>query len=349
MKKITIIFLVLSFNVLSFAQTTNIPDPNFEQALIDLGIDTNGLNGNILNSDAAGVTYVNVDSKSIGDLTGIEAFTSLLSLYCSSNNLTSFDASVVPTLTNLVVWNNNLVSLNVNSNLDLYTLSCDENNLTSLDVSNLTGLYRLYCGSNSISTLDLSGNPDLLTLDCYGMNNLTTLDFTNNPNLYELYASNNQLTALDLSNMSDFRRLSCGNNNLSSLNVKNGNNTNVTYFNIQNNPNLTCVEVDDVAYSDTNWGIDSQAVFSTNCTASLQNFNLLDVSIYPNPTSGHISITSSDNIIIDSIVIYNIFGKKVMHSNVKNNAIDVSLLNSGVYYVNIYADNSKTVKKLIIE
>ena len=326
MKKITTVLLVLTFNVLSFAQTTNIPDPNFEQALIDLGIDTNGLNGNILNSDAASVTSIYVVSKSINDLAGIEAFTSLQALYCGQNNLTNLD---------------------VNSNLDLIVLSCAQNNISALDISNLN-LYRLSCGLNNINSIDVSNSSNLFKLDCYALN-LTTLDLTNNPNLKELYIEGNQLVSLDLSNMNNFERLNCRSNNLSSLNVKNGNNTNITYFNIINNPNLTCVEVDDVAYSDTNWGIDSQAVFSINCTASLQNFNLLDVSIYPNPTSGHISITSSDNIIIDSIAIYNIFGKKVMHSNVKNNAIDVSLLNSGVYYVNIYANNSKTVKKLIIE
>ena len=38
----------------------------------------------------------------------------------------------------------------------------------------------------------------------------------------------------------------------------------------EDNPNLTCVNVDNVAYSNTNWtgfaGFDSQVFFSTTCT-----------------------------------------------------------------------------------
>jgi hypothetical protein len=41
--------------------------------------------------------------------------------------------------------------------------------------------------------------------------------------------------------------------NLSSLNIQNGNNTNITSFNCTQNLNLSCIQVDDVAYSTTNW------------------------------------------------------------------------------------------------
>jgi len=63
--------------------------------------------------------------------------------------------------------------------------------------------------------------------------------------------------------MLDF--LFCNDNSLISLNVKNGNNTAITgnRFNAINNPDLTCIEVDNVAYSITNWaGIDAASSFS---------------------------------------------------------------------------------------
>ena len=60
--------------------------------------------------------------------------------------------------------------------------------------------------------------------------------------------------------------LQCYDNQLECLNVKNGNNTAFTYFNAGNNLNLTCIEVDDVNYSTTNWTfIDLQVSFSTDC------------------------------------------------------------------------------------
>ena len=64
----------------TIAQTIAIPDPNFEQALIDLGIDTNGLNGNILQSQAVAVNGLNVNGKNISSLQGIEGFVNITSL-----------------------------------------------------------------------------------------------------------------------------------------------------------------------------------------------------------------------------------------------------------------------------
>ena len=77
-----------------FSQTVEIPDKNFEQALIDLHIDSDGIvNGLILKSDAQLVTSLDVSSKKIKDLTGIEAFTSLMYLNCRNNKLSNLDVS----------------------------------------------------------------------------------------------------------------------------------------------------------------------------------------------------------------------------------------------------------------
>ena len=55
---------ILCLNLLQ-AQTTNIPDANFEQALIDLGIDTDGLNGQVLTSDINTLTDLYIIDKNI--------------------------------------------------------------------------------------------------------------------------------------------------------------------------------------------------------------------------------------------------------------------------------------------
>ena len=72
--------------------------------------------------------------------------------------------------------------------------------------------------------------------------------------------------------------MNCYNNQLTSLDVRNGNNTNYTVFYVRINPNLYCIDVDDVAWADTNWttvngNIDSTMSFSTNCTTA---FGCLD-------------------------------------------------------------------------
>ena len=55
-----------------------------------LGHDTNGINGNILKTDAEALTTLDISNKDISSLQGIEAFINLTTLYCSGNNLKSY-------------------------------------------------------------------------------------------------------------------------------------------------------------------------------------------------------------------------------------------------------------------
>jgi Leucine-rich repeat (LRR) protein len=311
-----------------------IPDSNFEQALIDLGIDSNPvIDGKVLISDVEGVTYLDVGLKNIADLRGIEAFTALEIFYCYENQLTSLDVSnnsalteldcYFSQLTNLDVSNNTslryldcgenqLTSLNLSGNTALSTLFCDGNQLTNLDVSNNTSLTQLGCSSNQLSSLDLSANTlldglyctanqltsldvsantALLLLNCH-FNQLTSLDVSNNTALTELYCYVNQLTNLDVSGNTLLERLFCYENQLNSLNVANGNNTNFTTLRATSNPNLTCIQVDDVAYSEANWTggsfqFDPQTSFSEDCYVNIPDSNfeqiLINLGIDSNP------------------------------------------------------------------
>jgi len=63
--------------------------------------------------------------------------------------------------------------------------------------------------------------------------------------------------------------LSCYYNQLTSLDVRNGNNTNMVYFDSESNTSLSCINVDDFQYSLFNWtNIDTQHYFSNNCPPS---------------------------------------------------------------------------------
>ncbi len=77
----------------------NIPDPAFEQALIDLGYD-DVLDGTLLIANVADVLELSIPdydfdntNNDIRDLTGIEFFTSLIKLNCTGQNLTSLNLS----------------------------------------------------------------------------------------------------------------------------------------------------------------------------------------------------------------------------------------------------------------
>ena len=349
MRKI-IFTLLLSFTFIGFSQTTAIPDENFEQALIDLGYDTAPIDGQVLTANIEGVTSLDVRNKNIADLTGIEGFTALITLLCSNNNLTSLDVSNNIALTRLFCISNQLTSLDVSNNIALTDLRCIDNQLTSLDVSVNPALTILFCGINQLTSLDVSQNTALTQLKCIE-NQLTSLDVSNNTALSILDVGNNQLTgSLNLSNNFLLGELQCQSNKIEILNIKNGNNTNVTNFNASTNPDLYCIVVDNIDYSTTNWtNRDPASTFvnnETDCDALslVDNDFELEVTIYPNPTDNYLFIEGNVNPV--SIIIYNLLGAKVIAKS-NTDKIDVSELSKGVYIINISDDVSQTNKKFI--
>ena len=177
-------------------------------------------------------------------------------LFCSDNQLTSLVVSNNTVLIELACYDNQLTSLDLSNNTVLELLFCYDNQLTSLDVSNNTELYRMICSSNQLTSLDVSNNTALELLDCE-RNQLDSLDVSVNTNLTELGCEQNQLTSLD---------------------ARNGNNQNLLQFKVIDNPNLTCINVDDVTYSTNNWtNIDAQHYFSANCTLFVNLPDILNI------------------------------------------------------------------------
>ncbi|MBL0095100.1 MAG: hypothetical protein IPP46_00460 [Bacteroidetes bacterium] len=248
----------------------NIPDANFKNALLsNVAINTNS-DLEIQCSEAATYTgTIDVSNAGISNLTGIEAFVSLTQLNCSGNALTTLNVSSNTLLTHLDATSNQLSGLDVSNNLGLVLLRCGANQLTSLNVSANTALTDLYCHGNQLTILDISTNTLLTALFCES-NQIATLDVSTNTSLQYVDCYNNNITSLDFSASTALYFLNCNSNQLTSLNVQNGNNTNFTGFLALNNPVLTCIQVDNVSYSNTNWGAgkDAGAIFSLNCAVN---------------------------------------------------------------------------------
>ena len=122
------------------------------------------------------------------------------------------------------------------------------------------------CSNLSIS--DLTGIEEftaLTELGCYN-NQLTILDVSNNTALTQLICDYNHLTCLDVSQNTALTELNCSENLLEKLNTKNGNWVNGMNI-VADTNNLTCVEVDNIGYANSNWSgsFDSFVTFSTNC------------------------------------------------------------------------------------
>lgn len=175
--------------------------------------------------------------------------------------------SSVDKITTLDISSSSITDLTgIQSFLALKTLDCSSNQLTNLDVSKNVALNTLRCSFNQIINLDVSMNIGLKSLTCQS-NQLTTLDVSKNTGLTGLNCRSNLLTNLDISKNVGLMTLYCQSNQLTSLNLKNGNNNKFLNLDFKTNPNLSCIQVDDEAYSNTNWATakDATASYSTNC------------------------------------------------------------------------------------
>ncbi|TDQ30310.1 leucine-rich repeat domain-containing protein [Tenacibaculum caenipelagi] len=186
MKAITPFYFALLFSFNAFSQETiRIPDIGLEECLVNLKIDSNGLNGNITISDAEYVTNLNVDDpvtnknlpnvySKIKDLTGLESFPNLKRLDCYDNEITKMDLSQSSSISFLNCSKNKIGRLDVSKNPNLTYISCDSNKMSSLILGENTNLESLYASFNKLTTLDVSNCPNLVSMDVTG-NNIKTI------------------------------------------------------------------------------------------------------------------------------------------------------------------------------
>jgi subtilisin family serine protease len=82
-------------------------------------------------------------------------------------------------------------------------------------------------------------------------------------------------------------------------------------------------------------------------TKEMQN-DISGIVIYPNPTNDFINLKTDDNSNISSYSVYDQYGLlRIRKSELENNKINISVLNSGVYYLRLNINNKWIVKKLI--
>lgn len=369
MKKTILLFCLLTatFGLIK-GQNVNIPDANFKTYLVgNTSINTNG-DSEIQVSEAIAFSgSIDCSIKNITNLTGIEAFVNIKELYCSANHLASFDISKNTALTRLDCTQNQLTSLDISKNIGLSYLDCSANQLTSLVVNKNTVLKNLYCFNNKLTSLDVKNNTDLIVFWCYG-NQLTSLDVTKNLSLQtlicynnqlsnidvsknlvlkELHCYRNQLTSLDVSKNVLLTKLSCDENQLTSLNLKNGNNAGIVSLYADKNPNLTCIQVDNVANSNSyiGWQKDNTASYNTNCILAVNDISKKGIAIYPNPVKNILSFSEE----VSNVKITDLSGRMVKQVSVSAKSVNVSALAKGVYIISATTKFGETVNRKIVK
>lgn len=214
---------------------SNFPDSSF-RAYISANVDKD--KDNILtDTEISAVTDMNIRTRGISDLKGIEYFTGLKELNASGNKIKELDLTADTELTYLNVSNNDLTVLKLDKAVLLRNLLCSGNNLSNLDISANTALDTVDVSGNRLAAFDISKNVRLTSLNAsdnaiiqintdantllkklnVNYNEITAVNLKNNTALTELNIRSNRLVALDLQSNTGLKYVECSYNGLISL------------------------------------------------------------------------------------------------------------------------------------
>ncbi len=247
----------------------------------------------------------------------------------------------------LSFWENDLsgtIPTELGNLANLETISLEDNNLTGnipASFANCTKMGSFWLNGNQLTgdVPDIfSTMPDLYFVSLGSMYPNVHQQLTGTVNL----SQNNNLKGVWMSNL-----------DISTIDLRNNNNTAISYLNAKSNPNLTCIFVDDAAWSTANWtDIDANSHFvetQAECDAlSSPEFESNLIEIYPNPATDVIQI-KNNGIDIQNIKLMNITGQelKLYTGDIQN--INISFLYNGIYFLKITDRNGQTGTYKIIK
>lgn len=319
------------FSMISYAQNVYIPDAVLKANLVaNTTLNTNS-DGEIQVSEAQAYGgTLDISNKSIADITGLEAFINISTLYAQNCDITTADFS---------------------SNTNLIWITIAGNPLTSLNLSGNINLQTLVVSQVPLATVDISANVNLTTFYAY-WGDLQYMDFSNNTQLKDVKLWKSMVDSIDLSYCPNLTKIDVNGCQLRYLNVKNGANNNLTFFKASGNPDLYCIEVDDTVYSNANWGTgvfakDAQTFYSEDCALALHSDELNKdmISVYPNPTTGTVIINGAHQ----SLNVYDVHGRLVKRFPTTLNTYHLKELGQGVFLILIDTEDGLIRERLIIE
>ncbi len=173
-----------------------------------------------------------------------------------------------------------------------------------------------------------------------------TMTIYGNLTAFNCFYNGEHITGVDASHNDILSYLDCGRNNLSVLNVANGNNANMVFMGSDNNPLLACIQHDADFDPNSNacdmsgdaitgWCKSSYSEWSIDCGYTWVDEVLPEttVSIYPNPFSS--VVTLSDISGIERIEVLNADGRLLKSLSVQKE-INLSDLDLGVYFIKLF-------------
>lgn len=335
------------------------------------GNDINSLRG-LENLESIGGDLYIQNNDYLENINALSAITHLNGITLRNNSaLASLNG-----LENVTTISNNFILENSASLTTLYGLQ----NLASVgarllilrndQLSNLAGLGSL----SSVGSLDITENQSLM-----GLTGLESLREVNgkfhigaNRNLVDIAALSNLytiggslwITNTRIQNLDVFQNINAINgilnisNNSELVNIEGVRNidaSTITLLFIQSNPHLSQCAIESVcdflalntenAYISLNAsGCENRQEVETACLLNIEDHQLSEVKIYPNPTANCFEISGLNEGII-RILDYQ--GRTVKQMVINENSYSISELSSGIYFVIITSDNSSVIERLV--
>ena len=91
----------------------------------------------------------------------------------------------------------------------------------------------------------------------------------------------------------------------------------------------------------------NQVMFTTSTATAISDSNASTVSIYPNPTSDVVNLSSVDG--IKAISITNLSGKTVWSGGASEFPLNISSYAKGIYLVNVVTEGGVKTEKVIVK
>jgi len=224
-----------------------------------------------------------------------------------------------------------------------------------LDISNNTALTFLKCNHNSLMSLNMQNGNN---------SNFSYFNATDNSNLICIQVDDTTYMNLNWSGGKDitasFNETTCPKNTISA-NVSPANSGNITGAgNYYPGEKVSLTAIPEIGYMFTNWTEngtevsidtiysfivtqDSTFIANFTITSDISDFNETNsLIIYPNPTTGKISINTHD---VQYIEVIDLHGKQIYAG--KETEIDLSSQPKGIYIIKVITDKQTLAKKLI--
>ncbi len=221
---------------------TYVPDDNFEEALVEMGLD-DVMDDYVLTNNISSITSIDLNGRSIIETTGIEDFISLDKLNFENNRIKSID---------------------LYKNTSLKEADLSKNLIEEIDISENQLLEKVNLNDNLLSEIELSYNRRLKIIEISD-NNFESIDISS-LNLTNLNLSNNRIESIELTENTLLKYVDISDNLISALNVSN--NPQLDYLNTTRNLNLECIDVSKTQINSIprEWEKDDFTRYSIDCS-----------------------------------------------------------------------------------